>query len=126
MKEGVNVGVLVRVGVLDNAAIAAWACRVCAARVARALRFSVAEGVGVRVAVCGSGVRVEVGEFASVDVSCAAKEAVTAWVSRKVGTEVAVRTRSGVAVRSPRFARKGVFVGVGSPPGDRVMAGVPA
>ena len=69
MKEGVSVAVFVRVGVWDNAAIATWACRVCAARVARALRFSVADGVGVLVAVCGRGVRVEVGESASVDVS---------------------------------------------------------
>ena len=77
MKDGVNVAVFVRVGVWDSAAIATWACKVCAARVARALRFSVADGVGVLVAVCGSGVRVEVGELGNVDVSCAVNEAVT-------------------------------------------------
>jgi hypothetical protein len=60
---GAAVAVLVRVGVRDNSAVANCACKVPAALVASALRFSVGEGTGVRVAVCeavGDGVLVSV------------------------------------------------------------------
>lgn len=63
VKEGAGVRVWVRVGVCDKAAAASCACRVPAARVARALRLVVGEGNGVLVTVgeaLGEGVRVGV------------------------------------------------------------------
>jgi len=48
--EGASVAVFARVGVFDNARTTNCASKVCAARVASALRFSVGEGTGVRVA----------------------------------------------------------------------------
>ena len=61
--------VFVRVGVWDKAAVASCACRVCAARVASALRFWVGEGIGVRVIVGVTvGGSVRVGEGVNVGV----------------------------------------------------------
>ena len=60
VNEDVGVPVFVWVGVCDNASSASCAFKVCAAWVASALRSSVADGIGVLVAVCvGDGVEVE-------------------------------------------------------------------
>jgi hypothetical protein len=64
------VPVFVRVGVWDKAAVTNCACRVCAARVASALRFRVGDGIGVRVIVgVAVGGSVRVGEGVNVGVS---------------------------------------------------------
>ena len=91
VRVGEEVGVLVcvRVGVLDNAAIASWASNVRAARVARAPRSCVGDGMEVRVMVrvaVGGTVRVSDGVNVNVDW----RVAVTEPGSGVVGFEVSV------------------------------------
>ena len=63
--------VFVRVGVCDNAAIAACACSVWAARVASKFRLSVGDGMEVRVIVDEAvGNCVRVGDGIEVEVAC--------------------------------------------------------
>lgn len=101
VREGVRVGagvnVLVCVGVRDRAAVASWACRVAAARVASALRFSVGEGRGVRVVV---GVREAVGVRVGEGVLEGVRLGPVVWERSAVGVRVTagVRVSVGTAV----------------------------
>ena len=114
VREGVSVAVFVRVGVRDKAATASCASNVCAARVARALRFAVGDGISVWVTVgVAVGGRVGVGEEVSVavaggtDVMVAGSVVICSNVS-----DDEVLTGAGVRVRASRLVKNEVGVAV--------------